>query len=313
MKANQNILTSFLMLSFIALCLMVVPKISYADLLRPLGDKTAQQIEKYRKEALSSDASHVAEMIEKLQKDDHPDSRTTILRALARMGAVEALPAINEIIAKDPGIARFAQAARIRLLAETESTPQAKVTRFFKELGESPAQFNAVTRTYNKDMMTNPIVVPYPMERHALEELADMLYHGSYTALMAQPQMAQVDFTLDADADQKFLLAPLPVPQRRTKLVEELSHENWRNQHETQLLLELGRKEAGEAALTKLEEMDGDRTTYKPGGFLNMLEVLYASGDHYQSPIWDKFKHDDDPQVANFACLPRVDNFVYGY
>ena len=140
------------MLCGLAYC-AILPARADWDPLDPFSPTRSQVIESYHQAGLNGDRSRIPEMIHVLQTHGSADIQKTLLVTLARLGAIDALPAFDAVIqnklAPTPAmLSNFAQAARARLLAETEPTPQTQAERFFKELGETPTQFNAVLTAY---------------------------------------------------------------------------------------------------------------------------------------------------------------------
>lgn len=267
-----------------------------------------QTLEGYQKAGLDGESTQVPTMIHALQTHDAADVQKLLLLTLARLGATDALPAINAVIQNKhhPRVAQFAQAARVRLLAQAEATPQAKVERFFQELGENPAQFNAALQDYRARYLADPCT-PTPTEMDDLEELADMMYYDSSVAEIIKTLATPIDFNADVNASIKSKLALLMTAQRRVSLVDDLAHVVQPTDFKEYLLLNLGRDEAHQAAEAKLQEMDSDSKSYTPAGFSVLLDLLYLTDDDaHPSPLWDHFRRHADLKVAKAAKMVRT-------
>jgi hypothetical protein len=291
-----------------------------------------QQVETFILAGLTRDHSQIPNMFQSLKTDYQPAMTETITLALARMGAVEALPAIDDLLAHGYVVgslkvrmseptAQFVRAARARLLAETEATPHAQVVRFFQEIGETPVQMNAVIQKFEQKQNDSASQIlpedPY-REETAEDELADMIYHGSAVEMLGDPYIGIVDFSHQPYAALKIKIALLTPEEQRRYLIDALSHSDHYSFNDAgQLLLELGRPEAVVAITTKLEEMDADRKNYEPDGFRQLFCVLYLANHHVLSPILIRFEHDSDPKIVDAVhflwALRDMDEFKYGY
>ena len=174
-----------------------------------------------RRAGLQFDRSQIQTLTGIVQEKPTPSRflMETTLHSLARMGATDALPAVDALIqggggtggndAVDPNVVNAARAARARSVAEAAypdagaaGQMQAKLARFYAELGETPASLNAAMLAYMNGPAKNvgPGISPkYPVELYALRELADMAYSSpqrNFTS--ALPGMVDVDFALDA-------------------------------------------------------------------------------------------------------------------
>lgn len=292
-------------------CCAVLPALAAKD---PLDDDfspiRSQVLEVYHQAGVSGDRSRIPEMIHILQTHNSGDVQMTLLLALARLGANDALPAFDAVIQNKRAptpvmLSNFAQAARARLLAETEPTPHAQAERFFKELGETPDQLSEAIRAYNESM-TGSKPIAYPLrDIDAEDELADLIYHGHAQELLADPLIAQVDFNRWDSTRVKIEMARLTPDQQRQALIDRLAHTKlWYDDQwdEAQLLLDLGHAQAAQLAVAKLQEMDSDSKSYAPEGFRSLFNVLYtAEGSTHQSPAWDHFRSHSDPKIKNAA------------
>jgi hypothetical protein len=210
--------------------------------------------------ALHGDRSQLSKLVAELQKPHTYDYVITLLQAVSRLGAIEALPAIDYVINNDndPYVKPYDQVARARLLAEnaaaTQTDPQQKarikIERFYQELNLMPDQINTQARSYQTDVAQKlREKYPQPLEVCAMATLADMVYWGSVSSgptsqaakletqagaasrVVAQsylnlPGIAKVDFSLFPEDALKLRLASLSHADRIKTLVYELGHES---------------------------------------------------------------------------------------
>ena len=216
-----------------------------------------------RQAGMRGDRSQIRRMVEIFQNppaaealDVAYQTRSSLLRPLAQLGATEALPTLDDFIQGDsakplPGedYITFSQrkenialskAVRARILAQSgaqgvaddKARASAEVKRFFQELGQTPQSLNAAVAAYqlknqqhyeaagrNPDYRHDAV----PVEVFAVRELADMAYRDRYRGFVSLPDVARVDFGQDAGAALKARLAPLSSAQRVAMLVSEIS------------------------------------------------------------------------------------------
>jgi hypothetical protein len=176
-------------------------------------------------------------------------------------------------------------------MPEGKEKAQAKVERFFRELGKSPAEVTAGAAAHYKKLISGTAWGGLmPMETYALQELADIVWRGPYQDYADLPQVQQTDFKQDGLAALKKQMAPLPPEAQRKSLIDTLAVGDSAPQQ--QLLLNLGCVEAAQAVVDKLKEMDGDRKKYFRTGFGNLFQVLQASGDTSHAELWTHFEAD---------------------
>ena len=278
-----------------------------------------QMVQDYHSFGLSGDRSHVAEMLPVLKVYGHYYLKGTVLLALARMGATEALPDVeattllpsaNGFLPSDSGFPVLISATRARILAQTEPTAHAQAVRYFQEIGETPVQLNSTLRKYEASLplvpTTSAHVLPFPNKEVVEEEqLADMIYHGPSQELLADPLMSQVDFGLWYSPRLKIEMARLTPEQQRQTLVGRIAQARQYSiieRQEAQVLIDLGYEQAVQAVTAKLQEMDADPKSYSPNGFLGLFNVLYASEDStHSSSVWDHFQKSPDQKIRQWA------------
>lgn len=275
----------------------------HVDIPNPARVAKAQQIETFKMDGLTGNRAHIPEMVEALKESQPIEKQYTAWLALSRLGATEAVPAMNaalKLVYYSPNYMRgeFARACRARLLAETEATPHAMAVRFFREAGQTPEQINNAALNTMHEIQDAPRTHVTPKdiykERRSVELLVDMIYHGPATALLADPLVKRVDFRLWSGADHKLLLAPLTPDQQRQKLVDTLANSSEINDTFDcgQLLIDLGRPEAIKLMTAKLQDVLQDQAMYPPGANMKLSLALSTAGDTSQKNLYgiDKFE-----------------------
>jgi len=308
MKKNNLAAAIALALGGFFPCLTLPVRADEAQIPADNTPRWKQMVHDYHSFGLSGDRSHVAEMLPVLKADGHYYLKGTVLLALARMGATEALPDVEatRLLPSDTDFAALVRATRARLLAQTEPTAHAQAARYFQEIGQMPEQLNTALQKYSTDMKQGLYSSTYPTkEVEEGEELADMIYHGPSQELLADPLIAQIDFRLYPGPALKIEMARLTPEQQRKTLVERLSTARGYDvteRQEAQMLIDLGPEQAAQAATTKLQEMDASPKIYPPNAFLGLFNVLYASEDSaHSSPVWDHFQKHPDLRIRHWA------------
>lgn len=280
---------------------------------------------------------------EMLDKPRHPRHPLVAMRALARRGAIEALPSFAPYLdsnGPDWEMSDFAQVEKARLLAENSSHGKAsgkeqaaaKVARFFQELNLTPDDLNTrpmeSLRGLNikSEFFATSQPLPNTRENFALRELADIVYQGEYEDYASLPQVAQVDFSREPGSALKMRLAPLSRQQRLSTLIRELSHKTVlkdEDNFEIQLAVNEGLP-ASRAAAVELRKMDTHREEYNQvqyhNGFTALFQVIWGVGDAEQAPLIKHFTADKDDWVIHYANIfyrdirngtPRESVWVY--
>lgn len=262
-----------------------------------VNPENAKQMAAMRSAGLHSDPTYIGSMIKVLTNPPHPDYKKTALHALARLGAVEALPSVDAtILNSDSDTKSYARVARARLLAEDEAKNVAdtakasvKLNRFYHELGLTPKDVNeAVLQHYVRGGTSDG---PQPVEVYAMREIADMIYQGPYKNFTTLPIASQVNFQNDYPSELKASLAPLNSSERVQKLVQELAHKSTlgtNDYYDMQLAADEGIS-ASQAVATQLHVMDANRNQYTQEGFTALLQVLHGIGDKKQAPFFAHF------------------------
>ncbi len=330
---NHKNINSLAVTILLTVCLLVIQASLLGSplesALESITHRDQEKLGPTRRAGLQQDRTQIPDMVALLHRAPAPDRflMDTTLHSLAQMGAVDALPSMNDLIqsSADINVSNYAKAARSRLLAESEagSEPdndiqaQAKLERFYKELGETPDDINAGVTTYLKNLKVRvgPGVAPkFPAELYAMRELADMAYHSQYRGFTRLAGMSQIQFILDGRSDLKVRLAPLLQADQIIWLVQDLSKKQSMTDEESaeiQLASDLG-PAAGQAAAAKLLEMDQHRDKYSRAGFSALFSVItMASGDDHS--ILDHFKNDPNPLIAEYARRGGGGQFIEAY
>lgn len=267
---------------------------------------------------LSGDATQIPAIMDLLRRPVHPTMHETAMLALARLGAVQAVP-LFDTLSQDKNnsdVAHFALVARARLVAEGQtqalapgpSRAAAKVSRFYQELNLSPQDLNAALVDYQQNYSGKlHVTLPAATEvgQDAVEQLADMAYHDLSTNYVSLPGIAAVNFSADPPAALKMRLAPLPRPERIAAMIYDLTHRTrtvWSavDNDEVQLLDDEG-LDASHAVADQLKTMEQHQGEYKSTAFGAMFSVLSNVGDKEQAPLMYHFKSNHDPVIAEYA------------
>lgn len=288
---------------------------------------------------LRGDHSQIPAMIAALQKPQ-PNwfYSSPALHALSRMGVTDALPAIEPLIQNDkyPIVSREAKIAKARILAEDAakgisgpSQAKVKIETFYSNLDLTTDDINTQVADYENQLAQQLKANTYdgtllkPLELFAMEDIADMVYHGSYPDYATLSGVAQLNFQLDAASALKMRLAPLAQSQRLTVLTDELSGDtsnDLKNLYKMQLIAD---EEAagGKVVAAKLLQMDANKAHYTTENFRTMFRTLVAIGDPSQASLIQHFKSQGDEkskivnEVADTLDLSKgmKEQFVPGY
>lgn len=274
---------------------------------------------------LSGDTTQISAIIDLLSQPLHPAKHETAMLALARLGAVQALPQFDDVMkAKDvPDVTAFALTARARLVAENQAASvsrgpsrAAKVARFYQELNLSPQDLNRALADYQQNYKGKlHVTVPTAtvVGQDAVEQLADMVYHDRFASASDYASLsgiAAVNFSAEPPAALKMRLAPLSQQERITTMIHDLTHRTQKvwsplDNDEVQLLDDEGQA-ASRAVAVQLTSMEQNRSQYPSETFEPLFSVLHNIGDKEQTSLVAHFKNDPDPKIADDA------NFAFG-
>ena len=305
-----------------------------------LSEDVAKRVLQTQQAGLSGDTTQIPASLDILRLPFNPDSHETVMLALARLGATQALPQFDTISQnKDhTEIADFAIAARARLVAESQTQAivlgpvraAAKVSRFYQELNLSPQDLNAALADFQHNYSGKlHVTLPQATEvgLDAVDQLADMVYHdapGVAADYASLPGIAALNFAAQPPAALKMRLAPLSRQERIAAMIHDLTHQTSRiwsplDNDETQLLDDEG-LDASHAAAAQLKLMDQHQADYKSTAFGAMFSVLNNIGDKEQAPLVAHFKSNSNPTVAEYAdrlydsiADGNQTRIVYGY
>lgn len=293
-----------------------VSGVAYAAVRRGEIPQEAQEAALFTRAGLTGDRSLIPLMIKTLQGNPYPHVSEAALQALGRLGAVEALPTVDNIVngkmvdmygLSDQFIINAARVAKARLVAESEpkgvtiSSIQAstKASIFFQTLGISPDEMNVAVANYFQHGPEERNA-PAPLGLCAMRELADIAYIGKYTNFSALPEISSVKFYLDYQSEIKVKIAPLSHPARAGYLAKELSKISYIGDNEAfemRLAISEG-YDGSQAAAAQLREMEPNKQKYAREGFAALLDVIGGSGDASQEALLSHFSADPDPFVA---------------
>lgn len=284
--------------------------------LRPISPEEERQINAIRPAGLYGDRSQIPLMVAVLASPAHPHPLVvkTALHALSRLGAVEALPAIEDLINREGSsdVGNYARIAKARLLAESgakgvmSSPAQAasKVGRFYSETGLGSADLNSATSHYRQHLHEKRGESADTLNGvYAVREIADIVYAGVYKDYTTLPGVAQVNFQADLPSSLKMRFAPLSHKDRVNALIQDLSHQQYNGEQE-RLEIQLAADEgllASHTAANQLRYMDVHRDQFPREGFNALLSVLDLVADSEQTPLVEHFLHDADGYIASFA------------
>ena len=167
--------------------------------------------------------------------------RFTLMHTLAQIGAVGAVPEMDNLIqtSKNVWIVDYAKVSKARLLAESgtltkpgAATPaqlNRKITRFLAEMGYTAADLNAgagEAEAAHREFLAHPYSDGggyTPLGLLAMREVADICYRDGTVSPASVSALKGIEFNRDAPSALKMRLAPLPRPQRVDALIQELS------------------------------------------------------------------------------------------
>ncbi len=312
------------------LCFLLSPNVTFG-FSGSMDNKALYRLAEMRVAGLRCDRSQISNLRDIL-KNPYPDNRKgylppasqlfviTALRALTRLGAAEAVPDIDQLIAdsKDcPEVANYAKVQKARLLAEnsaqgitnSKAHALAVISRFYSVLGLSSTDLNAGVKQYQHQLLTEPQGAgngtPVSVEVYAVRELADMAYQRSYQDFLSLPGVSQIDFSLDYPSALKLRLVPLSREARIETLIEALVNTRILGRgedYDMQLLADEGLA-ASPAIAAQLNKMKMHRSEYQENNFSALFRVLSAIGDQEQAPVVARFVDDPDINVRSEAEL----------
>ena len=260
---------------------------------------------------LNRDRAHLPALLAALQKPDDPIKRSyafVALHALARMGATEALPAIDSLTSTshDISLVNFAAAAKARLLAESgaqavkdpQARARAKLATLYQQTKLTPDALTQDAKYYQAHI-GNP-GEPVPLGVCLMREAADVLYQEGVAS--SAVEAAPPDYSLDPASALKAQMAPLSPKGRTAALVEQLANLKKYLPSEfytVQLLADMGMT-AEQAIDNKIVDMDSHQEEYTVG-FIALFDVLRCIGDSSQSSFVEDFASDPSRRASSAA------------
>lgn len=276
--------------------------------------------------------------------------RMSLLRPLAELSVMEALPAIDEVIQSDPAkplpgqpyadldenqqVIALARVVKARILAQSVTQGQtnprvradAQVKSFLQELGETPEGLNAAVAVFDTQERQHEVVTQTaseghslspPVELYAIRELADMAYNSEYKGFASLQIVSRVNFGQDKGAALKVRLAPLSRIQRIQTLTSEVGQEAYEDEHarqRSQLLADEG-ETARPVIAAKQQDIKAHANQYKRR--FNLIPGL-TTLDRVQKEIavpgmTETPKLDSTALASKSAFLPKQFQFIPGY
>ena len=254
----------------------------------------AQQLTDITAAGLNHDMSQTSVIVLALNNPPHPDFKKAALLALARLGAVDAEPSVNSVIAgSDNDTSSYAKAALARLKAENVAQDEsgtagaaARTSAFLQFSGLTVAQINQAVGEHYKN--GGKCIGPQPVEVYALREIADMVYQDKESDFAKVTAISNLNFEQDYPALLKVQLSGLNPAQRVKSIVSDLAGKTTlasQDYYEMQLGVSEGQP-ASQAAATQLNKMRAAEIKYSPEGFIALLQILHGVGDKNQAALF---------------------------
>ena len=287
-----------------------------------LSTEDASRLYDFQRASIKGDRSHLTKMLQSLDNPSHEGYEYGLPHMLARLGSTEALPILETYIlhGSESTLSNVAKAAKCRIIAEDavkkmpdgQAKSLKKLQIFLNELRMSATDLNSSLLAYQQPEVNSEgrTVIRTGAKLKTLgitatDEIADMIYHGSYQDYASLPGVAQINFQADYPAALKMRLAPLTREQRIGTMINDLANKTvmrGEDNYEIQLLVDEGTA-ASEAAAAKLRQMDANKTSFSGAGFGLLINVIAGVGDMQQIPLLDHFEGDADGTTANCAYL----------
>ncbi|MGI4791419.1 MAG: hypothetical protein ACRYFS_21535 [Janthinobacterium lividum] len=254
----------------------------------------AQRLTDITAAGLNHDMSQTNAIVLVLTNPPHPDFKKAALLALARLGAVEAEPTINSVIAgNDIDTSNYAKAALARLIAENTGQGQsesvaatAKIAALLQASGLTVTEINMTVANHYKNGGGSD--GPQPIEIYALREVADMIYQDTNMDFTKVPAVSQLKFEQDYPALLKIKLSSLATNERIETIISDLADKKTlttKDYYEMQLGVNYGLP-ASQAAAAQLHKMSTAGIQYSPQGFTALLQILHGVGDKDQAALF---------------------------
>lgn len=263
----------------------------------------------------------------------------TALLALGRIGAEEALPAVERVMKSPPtvveeNVAEYARVTRARILAHGDWADRgdrtvrarAALDRYLKETGLTPERLNeGPAIKERRGLVFDADTTPF--ELRALRELADMIYQayrcddgkeGDSDALATEARRRGIDFGTDYAAAYKMRFGPMKRAERVRTLVGELSLKAGLRGEDYPLYRLAGNEgvPAAQAAANRIQEMRKDPSRYPHEGrqgLSALVRVIFAAGDPAQAPFLMRLRSEKAGNIQSdrLARLGRGVSLLY--
>lgn len=300
---------------------------------RPVDPQEEDKAETLHLAGLQNDRSQIPSLIVAIEEHTPTWSTLPAIHALARMGVTEALPALDWWIQDErrPIIQSEARVAKARIIAlngassvkGASAQAASVISRFYSELGLTSVDINAAVADYytrlEQQLRTNTYrgssSLLKPVEVFAMQDVADMVYHGSYSAYASLPGVTQLNFQRDEASALKMRLAPLSRADRLNTLCKELAEDKTQalsNICKMQLIADEG-SAGSQAVATKLRDMDAHQSLHTNENFRTLFRVLAATGDKSQGPLVQHFQDEHSRKLVAANEVAGTVAFANGY
>lgn len=289
--------------------------------------KQANELAGFRQAGLTKDHSQVPALLAALKNPPERFYTFNALHTLAQIGATEALPAVNSLLATshDIDLVNYAVAAKARILAESgaqavkdpKARARAKLAALYQGTSLTPEALNGAAKVYQVYASTPG--EPTPIGVYVMREAADILYQEGVASSMVET--TPPDYLLDPASALKVRLAPLSHQNRVTTIIDELASDKVKPgeyRYELQLIGDENMK-ASRIIGNQLAIMDAHPEEYTSAGFANLFEASRGIGDKGQAALLKHFM-DDEPERGHTAGAAYLDadkgiqrQFAIGY
>ena len=290
-------------------------------------DKQANELAGLRQAGLNKDRTQVPALLAALKNPPERFYTFTALHTLAQVGATEALPAVNSLLATshDIDLVNYAVVAKARLLAESSAQAvkdpkvraRAKLAALYQGTSLTPEALNGAAKVYQVYASTPG--EPTPVGVYVMREAADILYQEGVAS--SAVETAPPDYSLDPASALKVRLAPFSHQERVATIIDELASDKVKPgeyKYELQLIGDENMK-ASRLLGDQLAIMDTHPEQYTSASFANLFEALRGTGDKGQAALLKHFM-DDEPERGHRAGAAYLDadkgvqrQFAIGY
>jgi len=307
-----------------------------ADVSTPT-DEQLRELSAIHRAGLSRDRARVGWAI--LALDKGYEYHRTALLTLGRIGAEEALPALERLMTSprsvvEENVAEYARVTRARILAQKDWAAagdravraRAALDRYLKETGLTPERLNEGTVIKQRQGIVFDADTT-PFELRALREMADMIYQayrrddgkeGDGDALATEARRRGINFGTDYAAAYKLRFGPMTRAERVRTLVDELSQKAALRGEDYPLFRLAGDEgaPAAQAAADRIQEMRRDLSRYPDEGrqgLSALVRVIFAAGDPAQAPFLVRLRSEKAGNVPSdrLARLERGVSLLY--